>query len=546
LSRKSRRNDALRRELEKAVALAKRDLSGEAARLTTGLKQGQEVTGIAQNTGADYFGPGNPIGPLFPAEARGRLWDYPVGWNLATGPRQYESLSFFELRALADSWDKVRIVIDTRKDQMARLTWAIKPAPLANGDPAAPDDDPGIQQVTDFLKRPDKVRTWKTWLRTLMEDLFVLDAPTLLPRKTKGGDLYALEIMDGGTISRVIDDWGRTPLPPVPAYKQVLKGVPATYYTSDELIYRPRNQRSHKAYGYSPVEQIVSTITIGLSRDMSTIQYWTEGNTPEGLVSVPKEWTKDQIAAYQNYWDAILAGNTGQRRHTKFVPGDMKFQPIKEPEHWQKFDEWLMRVVCFAFSISPTPFVSQVNRATAQSAHDAALEEGLAPLQEFVKDIIDDDVIARFWPDKAGKLEFVWDDDREIDPAVQEAVLTGFAKSGVYTINEVRDLLGKDPMDGGDQLMAFTANGYVRIDVNADAPSAGEVHDQKSKLDEAKAKQPTVVAAPGASQPKPAKGAPAAKSAGTFRSATAKRLAKNTYWGPPRHAHAPDESGSGG
>ena len=41
---------------------------------------------------------------------------------------------------------------------------------------------------------------------------------------------------------------------PDPAYRQILHGVPAAYFSSDELLYLLRNVRAHKLYGFSPVE----------------------------------------------------------------------------------------------------------------------------------------------------------------------------------------------------------------------------------------------------------------------------------------------------
>jgi len=46
-----------------------------------------------------------------------------------------------------------------------------------------------------------------------------------------------------------IGEDGRAPEPPDPAYRQILKGVPAADFSADELIYLPRNLRSHRLYG---------------------------------------------------------------------------------------------------------------------------------------------------------------------------------------------------------------------------------------------------------------------------------------------------------
>src|SRR5208282_2999867 len=88
----------------------------------------------------------------------------------------------------------------------------------------------------------------------LLEEMLVIDAATLFPRYNRGGSLYALDIIDGATIKPLIGEDGRAPEPPDPAYQQILKGVPAADFSADELLYLPRNVRSHRLYGMSPVE----------------------------------------------------------------------------------------------------------------------------------------------------------------------------------------------------------------------------------------------------------------------------------------------------
>ena len=431
------------------------------------------IAPVATGGGADWHGPQNPMRPVAPQEVEGRILDFPDGYNLATQPRQYEQIGFHELRALAESLDVLRIVIETRKDQMAKLEWAIRPITMADGTSKASEKDPQIQEITDFLARPDGVHTWTTWLRMLLEDLFVIDAPAIYCDRTRGGKLLGLRQIDGALVKRIIDDWGQTPKPPVPAYQEILKGMPAVNYTTDDLIYRPRNPRAHKIFGLSPVEQVVITVNIALRRQLFQLEYYTSGNMPEALIGTPKEWTSQQVAIFQKDFDARLSGNSAARRRANFIPGDVAKNVVllKEPELTGQMDEWLARVVCYCFSISPQPFVSMMNRATAESAHDAAIEEGLQPLQKWVKDLVDE-VILRFW--QRSDIEFAWQDDREVDAQLQSDVLTAYVKSGVQTINEVRDVLGLKPVPGGDIPRVMTATGYVLIEANDQAPEPAE------------------------------------------------------------------------
>src|SRR5579863_6035774 len=83
--------------------------------------------GIARGSGADWFGPLNPLRPIAPPDVAGRRFDFPVGYNLLTRPRAYEPVGFHELRGFADAYDLLRLVIETRKDQMERQRWRVRP-----------------------------------------------------------------------------------------------------------------------------------------------------------------------------------------------------------------------------------------------------------------------------------------------------------------------------------------------------------------------------------------------------------------------------------
>lgn len=418
--------------------------------------------GIQRGTPADWFGPLDPLNPIAPPEVAGRQFDFPSGFNLATTPRAWSSIGFPTLRGLADGYDILRIIIEARKDEMERMKWTIKPR-----DPAAKlqgELKARTQALEKFFMRPDRVHFWGQWLRMLLEDLFVIDAPTIFKRRTKGGDIYALEVIDGATIKRVIDDYGRTPEYPVVAYQQNLKGFPAINYTTKDLLYRPRNMRAHAVYGYSPVEQILMTISIGIRREVFQLNYFTEGNMPEALVGVPDTWTPDQVRQMQTWWDSMMEGNLAQRRKMKFVPAGVgsKVSQLKDTPLFGEAEEWLARVCCFAFSISAQAFSKMMNRATAESAQEAAVTNGLYPVMNWVKDTINTILMDEF---NETDLEFDWVEEDETDPVDQETILTGYMSKGVMTPNEVREKLGldPDPNPNSNRQLVLIATGYIPV-----------------------------------------------------------------------------------
>ena len=208
------------------------------------------------------------------------------------------------------------------------------------------------------------------------------------------------------------------------------------------------------------MQQIVTSVNIALRRQASQLAYFTEGNTPEALVGVPPDWTPDQIGQFQLYWDSLLAGDLDRRRHTRFVPGGLEYHPTREPVLKDVFDDWLARVVCFAFSVSPTALVAQVNRATADSQKQSADEEGLAPVKLWVKELVDRLIEEDFGcPD----LEFGWADDAPADAATLMSVNTGYVAAGIKTINEARAEIGLGPLPGGDTPEMETPTGPVPL-----------------------------------------------------------------------------------
>jgi hypothetical protein len=382
-----------------------------------------------------WFGPQQPLGPMAPLEVKGRQFDYPFGANLNYIPRADDCISFFELRGLADALPLLRAVIETRKDQIAGQSYAVRARARAD----APDASKSIDAAASFFARPDRRRSFADWLRMLLEDMLVIDAATIYPRYTRGGSLYSLDIIDGATIKPLIGEDGRSPEPPDPAYQQILHGVPAADFSADELLYLPRNMRAHRLYGMSPVEQIALTVNIALRRDAATLDYYRTGSSPDAFATLPREWTADQIRQFQDYFDALMSGNLARRRMTKFMPADFKLIEARQPPLKDMYDEWLARIICYAFSVPASPFVSQVNRATSETLRLQATQEGLVPLKAWIKNALDH--VIQVCMNEPG-LEFVRVGDDAVDPLQQAQTLNILVSAGIKTHEEARADLG--------------------------------------------------------------------------------------------------------
>lgn len=405
----------------------------------------------------NWFGPEAPLPPQAPPQIAGREFDFPTGYNLQYEPKFLEGPRYGTLRNLSYAYDLLRLVIETRKDEVCKMGWSI-----SYKDEKKKTDD-RCAKIEDFFALPDKDHTWEEWLRLLLEDLLVIDAPCLYPRFAMDGSLFALEPVDGSTIKRVIDDWGRTPQVPTTAYQQILKGLPATDYDRDSLIYRPRNLRTNRVYGFSPVEQILITINIALNRQASQLSYYTEGSTPDLILSVPESWTPEQVRQFKVGWDAALKGNTKNRRGTMFVYAGTNVIDTKEKALTSETDEWLARVICYCFGQSSQPFVKQVNRATAETAKETAKEQGVAATMAWVANLMNL-ILAHPKYFNAPDLRFRWVEEEEVDAKTKAEIFALKVSKGATTINEWRESDGQEPIEGGDVALIYTASGATPLE----------------------------------------------------------------------------------
>lgn len=419
--------------------------SGTIARVGRALAGG--VRGAIKGVEEAWFGPQQPMLPVA-QEVAGRQLDYPIGWNLQRVPRSEPTetgVSFQEMRAFADGSTVLRAVLETRKDQMEAQPWALQGRDGSDGGPRA-------REIEKSLRRPDGRRKFARWQRMLMEEMFVTDAAAIYKELGLGG-IIVPQVIDGTTLKILMREDGRLPVDPDPAFQQQLHGMPAVDYKASEVIYAMRNPRVHKIYGFSHVEQIIFYVDIGLRRDISKREYYTAGSLPDAIASVPATWTPAQIKAFQDIWDEMMSGNTAERRRLRFVPGDVKMQQTKPDALKDEFDEWLARVICFVFSIPPTPFCKATNRATADTAQETAKEEGLEPVKKWWKEDVMDEVLEQCF--NAPDLELAWPNEEVVDP-LEKAQINALSLGGPgkawRQVNEIRKKDGDAPLSPAELL----------------------------------------------------------------------------------------------
>ncbi len=430
-----------------------------------------------------FFPPGYALAPQAPLDAKGRKWDYPFWYNLQIPPRAYESISFDILRCVADTYDLLRIAIESCKNRIAFQDWDIVPSDPSAGKSKVGGKTKGVPSGTQdrmkwlkaFFQYPDNDHDFGTWAREGLEDLLVIDAMTVYCKGTLSGQPHSLKWIDGATICVKLDYWGETPEPPETAYQQIIKGLPAIDYGSDELFYLPFNRRTHKAYGYSPVEQILVTINIALRRQMYQLEWYRTGATGNYMLCAPPDWDRNQMDEFQSWYNNQFFENPAARHRATIVPYGSK--PIDQHQIALKdeMDDWLASLICAAIGVDRSQLIKPMNRASAQHGGDQSAKEGIIAFSDFFKSSMNRIVHNTFgWED----VEFTWADEENMFNPDKSKSYETYCNIGAITINEIRDDLGLESLPGGDQCALGANFTLVQLD------EVNKLSDQNAKEDE--------------------------------------------------------------
>lgn len=456
----------------------------------------------------DPFGPGRALPPALiniPRSDTGRAdprsYQYDPAVNLQLSTRQGH-VPWATLQAAADQ-PLFRKCIQLRKT-ICDLEFSVtvdpaKVARYAELDSAPKQDVESdlrqkyrndIARLTDFFQTPDRKNgySWGQWTGLIMENYLKYDAVAIWPQYTFGGDVFAFKVIDGKTIKPLQDEYGERPLPPFPAYQQILYGFPRGEWTasvetvdgeeitpgypSDQLLYERRIIRSETPYGMSPTEIALIEGLLWSSRFRWMLAEYTEGVQPESFLLNKGEldWTPEQVTEYERYINQRLQGNTAERMKWPLLPpGVEPVQSVYPGEKYRtEYDLMIIKLVagCFGVPVTELGFVEtgSLGATFHEGNEDILYRQTRRPDAQWLSGIATK--LARqhlgMSPDlKVQILGLESEDEAAADQVVQNRV-----SSGRMTYNEARAQGGLPPYDfaEADMPVVVTQRGVVFLE----------------------------------------------------------------------------------
>ena len=383
------------------------------------------------------FTPGRPLNPFHGYGMRPRTFNYSVGRNIAARPRQYRT-NFDTIRNLIERYDIAQICIRHIIDDIRSMPLQFNPI-----EGMMDDVSDEIKAAKAFWAAPDGDHDWPEWLGLWLQDILRYDGGCLYKRRDMEGKLISLDVVDTTTIAPLIDFHGRRPGNGAPAYLQFVQGLPWDWLTKDDIVYTRFNPIPEDVYGVSPVEMVMLNANIDIRFQWFFLQYFTEGTVPDGFMEAPPDQSSvDQVAEWQETWEAWLAGDQGQKHKIRWVPAGSKYAQSKDTSFDKEFPLYLARRTIAAFGLVPSDlgFTEDVNRSTSDTQMDVQFRISTAP-----KTLALQHIMSRITQEELGlRVKVSFDDGREKEDRLMEAQAHQiYVSIGAESPDEVRrDILG--------------------------------------------------------------------------------------------------------
>lgn len=387
----------------------------------------------------------------------------------------------------------INAIIKTRKNQIADFaepqsdrysTGFIirKKTKYGQKESSAPNDAElrRIDEITEFVLNCGKADSWgnddfETFIRKITEDSLVYDQLTFEVVTDKKGDIFEFFATDASTY-RLADSFDDDEYERLmqradmrkqlkgyyPKYVQILNGQIQSEFYPWELCFGVRNPSTSvhsNGYGLSELEELVTTVTAMLWAEEYNRRFFSQGSAPKGLLKVKGVTNDKQLDAFRQQWNGMVQGVQNAWK-TPIVEGEIDWVDLQKNNRDMEYYAWLeylIKTSCAIYSIDPNEIGFNINSSSGSGAMFESKNEqrikhskdkGLYPILKFLQRKINKFIINRIDPEY--ELLFVGLNGLTIEEELEMDIKKA---SNLYTVNEVREMRGDKPIDGGDIIL---------------------------------------------------------------------------------------------
>lgn len=270
----------------------------------------------------------------------------------------------------------------------------------------------------------------------------------ILKVKDPRGRIIELHVLDPNKVTVMVSPSGMV------FYQlgeDMLSGVDRTDVTvpASEIIHDRMNCLYHPLVGISPLYASGLAASHGLEIQSDSKQFFENGSRPGGVLSAPGSISDDTARRLKEYWDSNF---TGAKAGKVAVVGDgLKYEQIRmNATDAQMIEQlkWSAEVVCSAFHVPPYKIGVGPSPSDVEAANQEYYSNCLQILIEQMELCIDEGIEIP----NGYKSEFNIDALIRMDSAKKIRNLTESVKGSLFSVDEARHDVGKEPVPGGNSI----------------------------------------------------------------------------------------------
>jgi len=332
-----------------------------------------------------------------------------------------------------------------------------------------------IKRIEEFILNTGRDKdvdrdSFQSFCRKIVRDTYIYDQVNFekVFNKKNGTKLDKFIAVDPSTIFYATDKNGKI-IKGGNRFVQVVDKKVVASFTSRELamgIRNPRTDINSSGYGLSEVEIAMKEFIAYNNTESFNDRFFSHGGTTRGILQIKADQQQSQHALenFKREWKSSFSGINGSWQIPVMMADDVKFVNMTPTANDMQFEKWLnylINIISSLYGIDPAEINfpnrggatgskggSTLNEADPSKKHQASQNKGLQPLLRFIEDLINRHIISEYG--NKYTFQFVGGDSK----SEKEKIDILKAKAEVaLTVNEIRQELGKPPIEGGDTIL---------------------------------------------------------------------------------------------
>lgn len=358
------------------------------------------------------------------------------------------------LREIYSKSSAIKPAVDQISRQVAFSTWKIKSQQFM---PSNYDITEAGIAATRFLRNPNRTdESFSQFIYKLIKDILILDTGVIEKVRDEDGKLIELYVRDAATFSVKTDKTGsyitsfEQKRPILEKNGQFTGKYHLKEFSPKDIIWIVFTPRSDSQYGYPTIETIVNEVAALLFTTKSVSKYFTHDEIPPGILILGD--VAEAAFNRAKEWFTARKGEEGKRQIPIFSGvKDANWLPLQRPfreMQLAELSERLERIVFRNFGLSSLEMGMEqdINRSTSYSLERMSNSRLITPIREMLSFFITQNILSEIDP----YIEFEYSHVAKGDLPTIASALVPLTGGPLLTINEGRELIGKEPIPGMD------------------------------------------------------------------------------------------------